>query len=125
LAGRRIAVWGLAFKANTDDVRESPAFTIVDTLLDNKAVVSAYDPQAMLNTRNIYGERITYARDQYSALAGAEALVVATEWNVFRHPNFDRMKNLMKTPLVFDGRNLFDPARMREMGFEYYSVGRV
>jgi len=125
LAGRPIALWGLAFKANTDDVRESPAFTIVDTLLDNKAVVSAYDPQAMPNTRSIYGDRITYAHDQYSALEGAEALVVATEWNVFRHPNFDRMKNLMKTPLVFDGRNLFDPARMREMGFEYYSVGRV
>jgi UDPglucose 6-dehydrogenase len=124
LQGRRFAVWGMAFKANTDDLRESPALGVVDMLLDHRATVTAYDPQAMDNVRRNYADRIILAPDAYAALNGADALIVATEWNEFRRPDFERMKQLMRTRIVFDGRNLFDPAPMRDLGFEYFSVGR-
>jgi len=117
------AVWGLAFKARTDDIRESPALSLVDFLLEAGAEVKAFDPQAMEMTRKKYGNRIQYMEDNYSALEGADALVVATEWNEFRKPVFERMHNLMSQPVIFDGRNLFDPKQMREFGFEYYGVG--
>ncbi len=125
MEGLRFALWGLAFKANTDDMRESPALEVIDFLLEAGASVKAYDPQAMETARSIYGGRIGYAPDDYACLDGADALVVATEWNEFRRPDFDRMKGLMRRPVIFDGRNLFDPRRMRELGFEYYGVGRV
>jgi UDPglucose 6-dehydrogenase len=125
LDGRKIAVWGLAFKANTDDMRESPAIPLIEMLLDNRALVSAYDPQAVENARKVFGDRIHYATDDYEAATDADALVIATEWNEFRRPDLERLKALMKSPIVFDGRNLFDPVRMRSMGFEYYAVGRA
>ncbi len=124
LQGKRIAVWGLAFKANTDDMRESPALPLIDYLLSKGAIVAAYDPQANDTAEVIYGDKIIYCEDNYSALDGAEALVVATEWNEFRRPNFDRVKELLKDMVVFDGRNLFNPENMKEMGFTYYAVGR-
>lgn len=124
LAGRPIAVWGLAFKANTDDIRESPALFLVDELLAYGAEVRAYDPQAMGNARRRYGDRVNFFPDVYSAVEGAEALVVATEWNEFRHPDLERIKSLMAVPVIFDGRNLFEPDRVRQLGFEYYAVGR-
>jgi len=125
LKNRRVAVWGLAFKANTDDMRESSVLDVINFLLDGGARITAYDPQAIENARRIYGDRIGYTGDSFSALEDAEALVVATEWNEFRHPDFNRMLNLMASPVIFDGRKLFDPTRMRELGFRYYGVGRA
>lgn len=124
-SGRRFALWGLAFKANTDDMRESPALDVINYLLEAEGEVIAYDPQAMETARNIYGDRIGYALDSYEALKDADALVVATEWNEFRNPDFEQMRDLMRDPVVFDGRNLFKPARMRALGFRYYSVGQA
>lgn len=124
LSGRRIAVWGLAFKANTDDVREAPSHVVIRGLLAAGATVAAFDPEAVETTRAVLGDVITYAEDAYDALQGADALVICTEWNEFRRPDFERMKAVLKAPLVFDGRNLYDPKRMAEMGFEYYSIGR-
>ena len=124
LAGRRIAVWGLAFKANTDDVRESPAHSVIEGLLEAGAEVVAYDPEAAETTRVVFGDRITYAENDYAALDGADALVVATEWNEFRRPDFARVRAALRQPVVFDGRNLYDPKAMAEAGFDYYSVGR-
>ncbi|HHE47047.1 MAG TPA: UDP-glucose 6-dehydrogenase, partial [Bacteroidetes bacterium] len=125
LKDRHIALWGLAFKANTDDVRESPALDVVRFLLDAGADVTAYDPQAMDSARRIFRDGIRYASDCYDALKKADGLVVATEWNEFRRPDFDQMLELMGSPVIFDGRNLFDPERMRERGFKYYGVGRI
>ncbi|MBT7617445.1 MAG: UDP-glucose/GDP-mannose dehydrogenase family protein [Calditrichaeota bacterium] len=124
LNGLNIAVWGLAFKANTDDVRESPVIPIIDSLLEGGANVLAYDPQAMETAKEIFGDRINYTQDSYSALKDADALVVATEWNEFRHPDFARMSELMRKPVIFDGRNLFNPPKMVEFGFTYFGVGR-
>jgi len=125
LAGRRFAVWGLAFKANTDDTRESPAFRVIDRLLEQGAEVVAYDPEATTGARRTYGDRITYATDMYAALNGAAALVVATEWNEFRSPDFARIASALAEPLIFDGRNLYDSDDLQKRGFTYYSVGRV
>ncbi|MDP8227893.1 MAG: UDP-glucose/GDP-mannose dehydrogenase family protein [Candidatus Electryoneaceae bacterium] len=125
LDGLVFALWGLAFKANTDDVRDSPAMPIIDTLLNAGASVRAYDPQAMQNAKRSYNDRIVYAQSNYDCLTGADALVVVTEWNEFRRPDFERMQSLMRQPVVFDGRNLFDKAKMTELGFEYYSVGQA
>ncbi|HEX8043500.1 UDP-glucose/GDP-mannose dehydrogenase family protein [Candidatus Deferrimicrobium sp.] len=122
--GRRFAVWGIAFKPNTDDTREAPVFHIVDELLKGKATVAVYDPEAMEGARLRYGDRIDYAESSYGALQGADALVIATEWNEFRKPDFGLMKTLMRQPVLFDGRNVFDPRKMRERGFLYHSIGR-
>jgi UDPglucose 6-dehydrogenase len=124
LTGRQVAVWGLSFKAETDDMRESPAIPLVDGILEAGGAVRAHDPKAMEVAREIYGDRLYYARDPYDALAGADALVIVTEWLVYRNPDFDRMKSLLTAPLVFDGRNLYDPDRMTRLGFEYHAIGR-
>ncbi|MEZ4698161.1 MAG: UDP-glucose/GDP-mannose dehydrogenase family protein [Rhodothermales bacterium] len=122
--GKHFGVWGLAFKPNTDDVREAPAHVIIRDLLEAGATVSAFDPEAMDTTRAVLGDTIQYVADDYSALQGADALVICTEWNEFRQPNFDRVQRLLKEPLVFDGRNLYDPLEMARLGFDYYSIGR-
>jgi UDPglucose 6-dehydrogenase len=124
LAGRTVAVWGLAFKPNTDDMREAPALVVIEELLAAGAAVRAYDPAAMHEAGKLLGDRITYCTRSYDALEGADALVIVTEWHDFRHPDFERMKQLLRRPLVVDGRNLYDPARMRQLGFEYHSIGR-
>src|SRR5512145_737985 len=124
LEGLRIAVWGIAFKPNTDDVREAPVFFILDELLKAKASVAVYDPEAMPGAKARYGDRLEYAESCYGALQGADALVIVTEWNEFRKPDFGLMKNLMRQPVVFDGRNIYDPGKVREHGFAYHSIGR-
>lgn len=124
LAGKKIAVWGLAFKPNTDDVREAPAHVIIRDLLDAGAEVVAFDPEAIETTRAVLGDSITYSDKDYTAIEGADALAICTEWHEFRQPNFDKMKSLMNAPLIFDGRNLYDPEAMIEIGFEYFSIGR-
>ncbi len=122
--GRRIAVWGLAFKANTDDVREAPSHIIIRALLEAGAEIVAYDPEAIETTRAELGDAIAYAADEYSVLEDAEALVICTEWHEFRRPEFERMHELLARPVVFDGRNLFEREKMAELGFDYYSIGR-
>jgi UDPglucose 6-dehydrogenase len=124
LKGRQVAVWGLSFKPKTDDMREAPAIAVINGLVARGAKVRAFDPEAMKIARTIFGSRITYAAGAYEALAGAEALLIVTEWNEFRRPDFARMKRLMKTPVIFDGRNIYNPASMRGLGFTYYSIGR-
>lgn len=125
LTGRTVAVWGLAFKPNTDDMREAPSLVTIAGLLARGARVVAHDPVAMDEARHYLGERISYAGSNYHALAGADALVVHTEWQPYRRPDFQRMKAAMKAPLVFDGRNLWDPADMAAAGFEYHCIGRA
>ncbi|MFB3855034.1 MAG: UDP-glucose/GDP-mannose dehydrogenase family protein [Vicinamibacterales bacterium] len=124
LEGRTIAVWGLSFKPRTDDMREAPSIAIIEGLLERGAKVQAYDPEAMKRARAVFGCRITYAAKSYDALKGADALALVTEWNEFREPDFQRMKKLMRTPVVFDGRNIYSPETMRALGFTYYSIGR-
>jgi UDPglucose 6-dehydrogenase len=124
LAGRKIALWGLAFKPNTDDIREAPALKIIDELVKEGASVTAYDPEAMANVRKEIGEKINYASNQYEALENADALVIATEWSEFRTPDFNRMRSLLKDKVIFDGRNLFELGQMTDSGFHYESVGR-
>ena len=124
LDGRRIAVWGLSFKPRTDDMREAPSITVIEALLAAGAEVAAYDPQANESARRIFDSRITLASDTYDVLKGADALAILTEWNEFREPDFPRMRGLMRGAAVFDGRNLFEPAQMRELGFSYHSIGR-
>lgn len=122
--GRTVAVWGLAFKAGTDDMRESPAVALIDALLDAGATVRAHDPEAMEVARGIWGTRVTFAADPYEALTDADALAVVTEWLVYRNPDFDRIKATLRTPVVVDGRNLYEPARMSRLGFRYTGIGR-
>jgi len=124
LAGKRIAVWGLAFKPNTDDVREAPSHVVIRGLLAAGAEVAAFDPEAVETTRAVLGDVIEYTPDDYTALVGADALVICTEWNEFRRPDFDKVRGTLNQPVVFDGRNLYDPQRMAELGFDYYSIGR-
>ncbi len=124
LSEKKVAVWGLAFKPNTDDVREAPAHVIIRGLLEAGAEVVAFDPEAMETTRAVFGDRIAYAKGMYDALDGADVLTICTEWHEFRRPNFEEMQARLEAPLVFDGRNLYDPERMAEMGFEYHSIGR-
>ncbi|MDX1545705.1 MAG: UDP-glucose/GDP-mannose dehydrogenase family protein [Rhodothermales bacterium] len=124
LAGRRIALWGLAFKPNTDDVRDAPSHVIARRLLDAGATVAAFDPEAIETTRAVFGDAIEYHDDAYEVLEGADALVICTEWHEFRRPNFDRMKALLRQPVIFDGRNVFNVQRMAESGFVYFSIGR-
>jgi UDPglucose 6-dehydrogenase len=124
LTGRTIGVWGLSFKPRTDDMREAPSVPTIEGLLAAGALVQAYDPQAERAARVIFGDRITYAARSYDALEGADALAIVTEWNEFREPDFARMRLLMRTPVIFDGRNVFDVEQMRTEGFTYYSIGR-
>ncbi len=124
LKGKQIALWGLSFKPKTDDMREAPAITIIDRLLAGGASVTAYDPEAMPIARKLFGSTITLTTKSYDALRGADALAVVTEWNEFREPDFARMRKLMKAPVIFDGRNLYEPAQMRALGFSYFSIGR-
>jgi len=124
LAGRTIALWGLAFKPRTDDMREAPAIAIVERLLALGARVRAYDPEATGTARQIFGDRITLCEKSYDALVDAEALVIVTEWNEFREPDFKKMRQLLRSPVVFDGRNLYSPEHMRALGFTYFSIGR-
>ena len=124
LKGRKIALWGLSFKPNTDDIREAPALYMIDELLKSGAAVTVYDPEAIKNVKQLYGDRITYAEHQYNALKGADALLIATEWSEFRTPDFTKIISLLKNKVIFDGRNLFDLSKMEELGFQYVSVGR-
>jgi len=124
IKGRKFALWGLAFKHNTDDTREAPAFKIIETLLQNGAEVYAYDPEAMENTKLRFGDSINYAKNMYEALDGKDALIIATEWNLFRSPSFTKIKSLLKYPLIFDGRNLYDLNEIEDFGIEYHCVGR-
>jgi UDPglucose 6-dehydrogenase len=124
LAGKRFALWGLAFKPRTDDVREAPALEMARGLLDAGAKVVGTDPEAVETTKAVLGDRIEYVADPYVAVAGADALLVCTEWNEYRGVDLERVKKAMRTPVVFDGRNVFDPVRMRALGFEYSGVGR-
>jgi len=125
LAGKTIAVWGLAFKPRTDDIREAPALVLIDRMLELGAAVQVHDPEAMDNVRAIYGDKLKYAAQPMDALEGADALAICTEWSEFRHPEFPEVKRRMAAPVVFDGRNLYDPKQMREEGFTYFSIGRV
>jgi UDPglucose 6-dehydrogenase len=124
LKGRTFALWGLAFKPRTDDMRDAPAIMLVEALLKAGASVHAHDPEAMHEAKKIFGDRIAYFRRNYDALKGADALLIVTEWNEFRRPNFTTIKQLLKQPVIFDGRNIYDPEDLRKMGFTYFSVGR-
>jgi len=126
LSGKRFAVWGLAFKPNTDDMREAPAREVIGELLERGATVTAYDPVAMHEAQRVFGDdkRIGYADNPMHATEGAEALVIVTEWKEFRSPDFQRLKASLTTPAIFDGRNLYDPVMVRDLGFEYYPLGR-
>lgn len=125
LKDKRFALWGLAFKPNTDDIREAPALYIIDALLKEGAQLNVFDPEAMNNVRNVMGDKIQYSENQYDALKGADALIIATEWNEFRTPNFLKIVTNLKSKVIFDGRNLFDIAAIKELGFYYESVGRT
>ena len=122
--GKTFAVWGLAFKPKTDDMREAPAITIINALLEKGAKIQAYDPKAFEAARFHFADKITYAKNSYEALNEADALLLLTEWNEFRRPDFERMKDLMKQPIIFDGRNQYEADRMASRGFKYYCVGR-
>ncbi|MFB3788917.1 MAG: UDP-glucose/GDP-mannose dehydrogenase family protein [bacterium] len=124
LQGKTIAVWGLAFKPKTDDMREAPSITIIKSLLENQAEVTAYDPVAMDHAKTLFDNRVQFAKKNYDCLKDADALVVVTEWDEFRRPNWDTIKSLMRQPVIFDGRNIYDPKRMKSLGFTYYAVGR-
>ena len=126
LAGKKIALWGIAFKPNTDDIREAPALYVIDELLKNGCSIIAYDPEAIENAKTLYSNNksISFANSMYDCLPEAYALVIVTEWNIFRTPEFDKIKLLMKAPVIFDGRNLFEPVPVRSKGFEYFPVGR-
>ncbi len=124
LKGRTIAIWGLAFKPRTDDMREAPAVPIIKSLVEKGAKIQAYDPEAMPVAKAIFGKAVTFVARNYDALKGADALAVITEWSEFREPDFQRMKKLLKTPVIFDGRNIYQPEQMKELGFTYKSVGR-
>ena len=124
LKGARVAVWGLAFKPNTDDMREAPALTLIEDLLAAGASVAAHDPVAMVEAKHRLGDSVTLAETSYDALNGADALAVVTDWNEYRHPDFNRIKSLLRRPVIVDGRNLYAPQRMTDLGFTYHSIGR-
>jgi UDPglucose 6-dehydrogenase len=125
LTGKIIGLWGLAFKAETDDMRESPTIPLIEGLLASGARVQTHDPKATDSARTIFGDRVMYAADPYSAAHGADALIVMTEWLVYRNPDFERVRKLVRRPLLIDGRNLYDPERMATLGFEYHGIGRA
>jgi UDPglucose 6-dehydrogenase len=124
LKGRTIAVWGLAFKPRTDDMREAPSIPLIKMLLAEGADVQAYDPEATRVAKGIFGNKVTFATKNYEALKGADGLAIVTEWSEFRRPDFEKMRKLMRSPVIFDGRNLFEPEQMKQSGFTYYSIGR-
>jgi len=123
-AGARVAIWGLSFKANTDDMRESPSLTVIDDLLAAGVEITAHDPVAMPEARHRLDKRVTYAESSYDALRDADALAILTDWNEYRHPDFERMRTSLRRPLIVDGRNLYNPSKMQQLGFEYFSIGR-
>ena len=125
LKGKRFALWGLAFKPKTDDIREAPALVLIDYLLAHGATAQVHDPEALDNVRAIYGDKLKYGATPLEVLEGADALAINTEWSEFRNPDFDDMRRRLRTPLIFDGRNLYSPEQMREHGFTYYSIGRA
>lgn len=124
LKGKHFALWGLAFKPNTDDIREAPALYIIKALTEAGATISAFDPEAMANVKQIVGDKISFAQNQYDALSGADALIIATEWSEFRTPEFEKIQSSLKSKVIFDGRNVYDRDQMKELGFHYESVGR-
>lgn len=124
LSGLTIGIWGISFKPNTDDIRDAPALTVIQGLLDKGANVVAYDPQAMENAALVLGDSIRFASSTYDAVTGADALVLVTEWTEFREPDFSRMMEIMNQPVIFDGRNVFNPVKLIDMGFFYYGIGR-
>jgi UDPglucose 6-dehydrogenase len=124
LTGHTFAIWGLAFKPRTDDMREAPSLVVIEELLKAHARVQVHDPEALENAKRIFGDRVSYHRTNYEALSDADALIILTEWNEFRHPNFQRIKAQLKQPVIFDGRNLYEPALMKALQFTYYSIGR-
>ena len=124
LKGMKAAIWGLSFKPDTDDIREAPALYIIDALTNEGVTINAYDPEAIKNAKMLIGDKINYGTDEYDVLSNADFLVIATEWSVFRTPDFNRISELMKNKLIFDGRNVYDLTRMNDLGFTYYSIGR-
>ena len=124
LRDRHFGVWGLSFKPRTNDMRDAPAITIIENLLSDGASIVAYDPEAIDEAKKIFGTRIQLASSNYGCVEGADALLIVTEWQAFRNPNFERMKTMMRQPVIFDGRNIYEPAQLRQLGFTYYSVGR-
>jgi UDPglucose 6-dehydrogenase len=124
LKGKTVAVWGLAFKPRTDDVREAPALSLIDALLEERVHIRVHDPVAIENVRAIYGSKLTYSDKVYGTLEGADCLAIVTEWQEFRNPDFEIMRRLMNRPIVIDGRNLYEPQAMSELGFTYSSIGR-
>lgn len=124
LAGKVLALWGLSFKPRTDDMREAPSVVIINRLLEMGATVRAHDPEAIKEAKKIFGDRISYSQNQYEILNGADALAIITEWNEYRNPNFDKIKSLLREQVIFDGRNLYQPHRMSEIGFRYFPIGR-
>jgi UDPglucose 6-dehydrogenase len=125
LSGATIAIWGLAFKARTDDIRESPALTLIDVLLKAGAKLRVHDPEAMANVKAIYGNKLVYCEKRYDALEGARALAIVTEWQEFRTPDFHLVKEVLKEPVIFDGRNIYEPVTLQQYGFTYYGIGRT
>lgn len=124
LNNKTFAIWGLAFKPNTDDMREAPAIEVINALLDGGAKVRCFDPVAIPNTRQILGERVEYIKDHYEVLKGADSLLLVTEWHIFRRPDFEKIKSLLREPVIFDGRNQYAPQKMESLGFEYFTIGR-
>lgn len=124
IKGKHFALWGLAFKPETDDIREAPALYIIDALVKHGATLTVFDPEGMENVKNLIGDKVTYVDNQYDALKDADALLIATEWSVFRNPDFDRMDEILKNKIIFDGRNLYDLEKMVDMGYYYNSIGR-
>jgi UDPglucose 6-dehydrogenase len=124
LEGTRVAIWGLSFKPQTDDMREAPSLVVIEELLGDGATICGHDPAAMEVARRVFGDRMEYAETNYDALADADALVVMTDWNEYRHPDLGRVRALLRRPVVVDARNLYEPRKMRALGFTYYSVGR-
>jgi UDPglucose 6-dehydrogenase len=127
LKGLTFAVWGLAFKPQTDDMREAPSITIINALVNAGAKIQAYDPAAMKEAEHIFGNQpnISYTQDEYQALQNADAMLLLTEWHQFRYPDFGRIKSILRQPIIFDGRNQYEPKTMKELGFTYYSIGRT
>jgi len=124
LKNKKIAIWGLSFKPKTDDMREAPSIVIINELLKLGAKISAFDPVAVPNAKKIFGDKVKFAKNQYEALKNADALVLITEWQEFREPDFNYIKTLMRTPVVFDGRNIYNPEKLKKLGFTYYGIGR-